>query len=111
MPAITTNWISGKGTILDKNLRDFELFELVKKGLQPCSSDLGEPVLPPTMREKQDFLQRAKNILRGLELGKRTISQPMPVPKDPNILTPQKNLEIDKRNSCWRKILKGQSGA
>ncbi|RKX62138.1 MAG: hypothetical protein DRP37_02340 [Thermodesulfobacteriota bacterium] len=109
MPAITTNWISGKGIILDKNLRDFELFGLVKKGLQPYSSDLGEPVLPPTMQEKKDFLQRAEVILAdlqfNLQLNLIVPYQPMPVSKDTNILTPQKKLTDKQKESQKAKKL------
>jgi hypothetical protein len=108
MPAITTNWISGKGIILDKNLRDFELFELVKKGLQPYSSELGAPVLSPTMREKKDFLQRAEVILADLQFNLKlnliVPYQPMPVPRDTNILTPQKKLTEKQKESQKAKL-------
>ena len=109
MPAITTNWISGQGIILYKDLRDFELFRLVKKGLQPYSSDLGEPVLPPTMREKKDFFQKAESILAHLQLNLRLNLvdpyQPMPVARDTNILTPQKKLTDKQKESQKAKKL------
>ena len=103
MSAITTNWISGQEILFRWGIRDFELLGIVKKGLQPYTSDLGEPVRPPTMREKKDFLQRAEVILADLQWNLRLNLvdpyQPMPVPRDTNILTPQKKKIQDKK---WR---------
>jgi hypothetical protein len=67
MSAIAPKWISGQKILFRWGIRDFELLGIVKKGLQPYSSDLGEPVFPYTM-QKKDFLQKAKGSKEGLEL-------------------------------------------
>ena len=111
MPAITTNWISGQRILSRWNIKNFELLLLVKKGLQPYSSDLGQPVPPPTMQKKEGFLQDTYGILldlkSGLEelrikTGKSTTPQPELVFKDRIDLTSNKTFEVIERALIYR---------
>jgi len=98
MPAITTNWISGQKILFRWGIRDFELLGIVKKGLQPYSSDLGEPVLSPAMQEKKVFLQEAKGVLKDFESKLEVLRETLKKPPFPQP-TPARNRVIDLANA------------
>jgi hypothetical protein len=62
-----SKFIEGKKLLNIYNIRDFELFECVKKGLQPYNKDNGKPIPPPNIpqkRQKLDYFYEQKKRLQ-----------------------------------------------
>jgi hypothetical protein len=52
-----SKWISGKELLARYGLRSFELFDLVRGGLQPFDAETGQPVFPPEKIERSNSLK------------------------------------------------------
>lgn len=57
-------WLTGE-KITDLGIRGFELFEFVRKGLQPYDADIGSPIPPPSLpvlKSKREDLQKELSV-------------------------------------------------
>lgn len=106
MPAITKNWISGRGIVFRWNLRDFELLDSVRSGLQPFS-DIGKPILPPPtaheatlrkveweLRTSEEELEELKKLREGRDLSQGSMIRHFIENSEPTLI---KKIEATRR--------------